>query len=436
MKEMKEMKRREWIYPVSLKYRENWGEWEAIREIVQNMLDTYAEFKITKKENGLLLRDYGTGLKRKHLILGVSEKGENARGKFGEGLKFAILVLKRLGYNVTVKSKNLTITVDVENIEGEKCLKLYLDERDNGIETGTEIFIDGYTGDTYENNFVRNNKRKLYSCYKGEIISEMTNRLYVKDIYVCDLKNARYSYNLSSITLSEDRNIPSEYSLHTALGILYSKINKTDILKNLFEAINEEKYEQKIDMSYITILYPEKWVEAFKEYYGDNAVLGTDENWSREAEWRNAKVVTLPKDISFALESVIETDKSFVIKDNDKEIIQIDDDELTEIELKHLNILRELSKIASECVTVKVTLMDSPAKFNTVTHEIFIDRKAISNLEDSLGHLVHELAHEYGALDMTEQMIRQMGNVAGKLLYPFVKPKEDEDETSSLSHLF
>ena len=118
----------EWVYPMVLKYRNEWGIWESIREFVQNMMDTGSNFEINREPYGISLRDYGSGLKKRHLLLGLSEKSEGSRGKFGEGSKIAFAVLKRLNYGVEVLSENLKIDVDTTEIEGETCLKLILDE--------------------------------------------------------------------------------------------------------------------------------------------------------------------------------------------------------------------------------------------------------------------------------------------------------------------
>jgi hypothetical protein len=414
-------KNNEWIYPISLEYRKNWDKWEAIREITQNMMDTCNNFQITKNSRGLLLKDFGTGLKRKHLILGVSEKDEDARGKFGEGLKFALVVLKRLGYDIVVKSRNLKILVNTIEIEGERCLKLLLDENPNDVDVGTEIFIEGYNGETFEENFVRNNnKRIIFKSNNGQIIDEVEKKLYVKDIFVCHLKNARYSYNLPNIELSEDRNIPSEYSLNSALGKLYSVVDNKNIIDSFFDAMDRQLYEEDTDIAYTYIEHKAIWKEVFKEHYGQNAVIGTNEEWSREAQWRGAKVVNLPHDISTNLKDFIETDKQYVVNQNEQERVIVDENKLTDSEWNNLDILKQLSSKINGYTQVKVAIQEDPACYVTGKNLIYINREELLNLQKCLGHLVHELAHTTGADDMTKQMINEIGRVSGKLLFGFV----------------
>lgn len=408
-----------WIYPMTLNYRENWSNWEAVREIVQNMMDASENnFTIKQTSDGLLLKDAGTGLKKKHLLLGVSEKENNSRGKFGEGLKLALIVLKRLGYDVIIKSNNLKITVDTTIIEEEKCLKLLIDTTPNNV-SGTEVLIKGYNDSTFDDNFVKkNNKKVIYKCPKGQIIEETPTRLYVKDIFVCDLENARYSYNLRNIQLAEDRNIPSEWDLRRCIGRVYEMVNKKQLLINLFNAIKEGQYEHNININYINGVQSKTWVNAFKEVYGNKAVIRTDDEWEREATWRGAKVVTIPDNMS-ELKTIIDTDKQFTLKDN-KGTVKVKDSKLEQGELIHLKVLRKLSKKISPDVKVIATILDKPACYNIAKKEIMINRNQLQDLNKCLGSLVHELAHTRGASDMTAEMIHMIGGVAGDLLYPYV----------------
>jgi hypothetical protein len=413
----------EWTYPMTLNYRKGWSDWEAVREIVQNMMDaSESNFSITKTPNGLLLKDKGTGLKKKHLLLGVSEKSEGARGKFGEGLKLALIVLKRLGYGIKIKSSNLKISVETTSIENEKCLKLILDETPNNI-IGTEVLIEGYTGSTFTDNFVNGNKTVVYTCSKGQIISEYPQKLYAKDIYVCDLKDAKYSYNLKNIELAEDRNIPAEWTLHREIGKVYETIKPKDrnILVNFFQAVKAEKYESKVDLYRFCIDDEKSWIYAFKKVYGDKAVLQTSDTWTREATWRGAEVVSLPQEISNALEAFLQTDKKFTIKDNSKSHVRVFDKRLTDDEWHNIDILRRLGRKINPKIKITAYILDDPAIYDRKKNKMMINRTELQNLEKCLGHLTHELAHGNGASDMTAEMIREIGVVAGQLLYPFVK---------------
>jgi len=410
----------EWSYPMTINYRKHWGEWEAIREITQNMMDSSKSFQTKQTEDGLLLSDNGSGIKKRHFLLGVSEKEKGARGKFGEGLKLALIVLKRLGYEIEITSKNLFVVVDTAKMEGEDCLKLTIDSSPNNV-TGTQILIRGYTGETYENKFVNeNNKEIIYNCKYGQIIKEEEPSLYVRDIFVCSLENAIYSYNLNDIELSEDRNIPSEGSVHDSLGEVYSTMVKKDqeLVTNFLFAVQAGNYEKNTDLA--RPVNKQVWKNAFKIVYGSKAVIKTDSKYEREATWVGAIPVELPFDIAYRLKPIVGTDKEFAQEHQHQLRTKIPYVDLNKQERKTLLILKKITKTISPATHVFAYEMKDPACYNTVYNSVYIRRSELSDLQKSIGHLVHELAHARGADDLTSQMILKIGDVSGEVIYALI----------------
>lgn len=410
----------EWTYPMTINYRSNWSEWEAIREIVQNMMDSDSNFSIKQTTEGLLLRDSGKGIKKKHLLLGVSEKSSGARGQFGEGLKLALVVLKRLGYKIRIKSHNLAINVSTTSIEGETCLKLILDEAPNNA-TGTEILIGGYTGNTFTEHFVNGNKRVIYNCDHGQIINEQPTKLYVKDIYVCKLHNALYSYNLKNIQLSEDRNIPSEYSVQQGLGRLYSTLKgkHLHLAVRFLQGIKNDTYEAKVDLPY-RLEQHKVWKHAFAEVFGSDAVIRTSDRWEKEATWVGANPVQLPNEIANSLAYIISTDKQFANKHQSQLRQRVRQKTLPSNEKSNFNILKKLAKAISPATRVYVYNQTDPACYDPNKDIIIINQPELQDLKKCIGHLVHELAHSKGASDMTAEMIHKLGNVSGDIIYALI----------------
>ncbi|MDD4985816.1 MAG: hypothetical protein PHQ43_08510, partial [Dehalococcoidales bacterium] len=79
-------------------WRQEWGEWEAIRDLVQNALDETEAYQYGYDEEGLWLADQGKGVGLSSFLLGPPKlKPDYARGKFGEGMKIASLALLRKG---------------------------------------------------------------------------------------------------------------------------------------------------------------------------------------------------------------------------------------------------------------------------------------------------------------------------------------------------
>ncbi len=81
----------ELVYPLVESYVSHWTIVDAIRELYSNALDVGQAKAVFDAATGhLTISDGGAGLSREHLLLGVSVKGDDAIGQFGEGLKLAL----------------------------------------------------------------------------------------------------------------------------------------------------------------------------------------------------------------------------------------------------------------------------------------------------------------------------------------------------------
>lgn len=96
--------------PLAPTYVAHWGLKEAIRELIQNAIDSPAEFEYAILDDGLVLRSRGVTLDPKTLVLGVTSKADDDRaiGSFGEGYKIALLVLTRIGKPTAVINGDVT----------------------------------------------------------------------------------------------------------------------------------------------------------------------------------------------------------------------------------------------------------------------------------------------------------------------------------------
>lgn len=65
--------------------------------IYQEFLDLFKSWKITRQDDLTIIEGCGAHINLRNLLLGGSDKGENQRGRFGEGTKLGWLVLLREG---------------------------------------------------------------------------------------------------------------------------------------------------------------------------------------------------------------------------------------------------------------------------------------------------------------------------------------------------
>ena len=411
------------IYPISINYRSHWNEWSAIRELVQNALDSDKQTtRIYKQDGNLIIEDKGKGLQVKHLLLGISEKEdtENARGQFGEGLKIALIVLKRLGYDVEIISNNLHCTIDTVDIEGEKCLKINYEH--NGLTfNGTKVIIHNYKGSTYEDKFIMNGNKTIlfHDNFWGDIIekpnSNNDGELYVKDIYVCKLKNSEFSYNLNRIELEESRNIPNEYTVKRNIANVWSSCNDKTLWIRMFKAMEYNKYERQTDFD--LCFFPENVKKVIKETFRElypNHVVKTSDVLAKECIWRNKEVIDwLDVANHKDLIELLPTDRQFLEEYSKGQDTEVNEETLSITEKNNLEIARKIAKMIKPEYDVKVYIMGNNEVLGKAYNPIRLNRKIMGDKQQVISTTIHELAHlYYNVDDMTVEQIHRIADLA------------------------
>jgi len=231
-----------------------WGVWQAFREVVQNALDemqyvwniwpdVYPCFSMGTDS---VVSDLGRGLSIRHLLVGTSEKPEWSRGRFGEGLKLALMVLLNLGVPVYIRSgsaetgsreiRPVFVPVNIEGAPVDVFCVCYKSIPENVV--GTQVYIgDPTLCDRFRNNFVQGLpiRCRAYTLMETEIsgmpikwghildCDEARGRIYVRDIYVRDMP-AFFGYNLFDVKLSESRDIASESDIRRGIEELWEDL--------------------------------------------------------------------------------------------------------------------------------------------------------------------------------------------------------------------
>jgi hypothetical protein len=236
-----------------------WGLWEVFREVVQNALDemhddigyrpTIYPCTYRPEIRGSIVYDTGRGIATQNLYIGKSEKKTWQRGKFGEGLKIALLTAVANNINVIIHSmdKEFRPTLAKEDVEDVTldvfciCIK-----RLPVPVTGTQVYFPrmGDLCSKFWNKVVqgimdRDPKSILISIedprtmeWYDLIDKKATNKegwIFVRDLFVTSSKEATYrdacySYNLYDVKLDESRRIASISSAMDEINILWDKI--------------------------------------------------------------------------------------------------------------------------------------------------------------------------------------------------------------------
>jgi len=410
------------VYPISLNYREHWGEWEMIREFIQNALRATNSYQMYHDKNDLIIRDYGEGFSEENLLFGEGRFDKKFH-PFHEGMKIALVIALRLGYKVTIHTNNLIIKTKTNSLFNKEVLELQWGKTNNPIQ-GTEIRIHGYKGKDYSRNFIlQNDERILFGRerFEGDLnfILNDPNKLYVHHIFVSDLEDAKFGYDLSEVRLEESRKIPNIFDVKYEVAFLWSQVEDYNLLKQLFEAIKDGKFEAKANWQF-DFKNQEVASKAFHDVFGEKIVLYTDAKMAKAAEWRYANIIRLTVDPFFLnpFKKLCKTDAEYV-KEWEESNERFASD-LTPRQQSTLNYLRKLAKQISPELIIQPYEMPS-ALGRIVKNEIRIRKDLLNNRFEAVKTLIHELAHFEGKTeDLTHELIRAMEIVAAKLI---VKPK-------------
>ena len=259
--------------PISKNYVHNWGIEEAIREIMQNAIDSQTDgykMDISYNNGTLTIQNKGCNIDVSTLVLGNSGKSDDKYvGKFGEGFKLAIVVLLREGLGVKVYTNKQEWTSEFKKSRKFKTETLHITTlKDDSFEDDIVKFeITGLEYDLFTSIRVKNLailKAMNFSIGKtidseyGEILlnKDYKGMIFVNGLYIQQDSSFTYGYNFKSkyVSLDRDRKAIYFYKLMeltakalTAQGdveIVMNSLTRNYIdtrdVKNVLDGINEE----------------------------------------------------------------------------------------------------------------------------------------------------------------------------------------------------
>lgn len=224
-------------YPLSLStnYVHSWGLWEAVRELIQNALDSDGGHSINydRDSEELSITSYGQKLEPRNLLLGGSSKtGDNKKiGEHGEGAKLAALVLIRGGYGLTIENQNLKWQAEIKYSDLYKEELLTFLEYDTGsINKNLVVIISGIPYEEYEeiaekclhlSFYPSAGEQDIKETSYGNILVNHGGSVYVSGLYVCD-SDTKHSYDIKPQYISLDRDRRSVSSWDSS--VLFAKM--------------------------------------------------------------------------------------------------------------------------------------------------------------------------------------------------------------------
>lgn len=213
--------------PLARDYVRHWGVAEAVRELLQNALDSDSPLEYHWSDNGahqrLTIRSKYGRLEPKTLLLGTTSKAEakDKIGSFGEGYKIALLVLAREQRHVTVHNNDLRWRAEFRHSKqfDAEVLTIVEEKFPAGRGQGLTFLIDGLTPQDARTIIdstlqMQESVGEVAETSKGDILYQRPGLLYVNGLFVCRTK-MRFGYNIKPefLKLERDRQTVSDFDL-------------------------------------------------------------------------------------------------------------------------------------------------------------------------------------------------------------------------------
>lgn len=245
------------VYELSLvkDYVSSWGIVQAVRELLQNQLDSGKPFQCEYVNNSLIIKTENTSLSSQTLLLGATSKADDASkiGSFGEGYKIAILVLTRLLKTVVIFNgikiwkPEFRKSQIFENSETLHIVEMHR----YGMCNDLTFEIQNISLDEYEE--IRKSCLHLWSseeigevihCERGRILKNLPGKLYVNGLFVCNTE-LRYGYDMRPqyLQLERDRQTVSSWDLKYQTTIMWVETGRFDeVIDMVSDSVQDVAY--------------------------------------------------------------------------------------------------------------------------------------------------------------------------------------------------
>lgn len=249
-------------YELSLtrSYVSHWGMANAVRELIQNALDSESPFVYEFVQDdgdtcALSLTSEFTTLAPQTLLLGATSKAgsKDSIGSFGEGYKIALLVLTRLGFEVEMRNGGVLWKPRFRFSRAFGDEMLVIEERDLPERTnkGLTFVVHGLSAQDVEE--IRGSCLQMQKMIgqvkttsRGDILLEQPGRLYVGGLFICTTElNYGYSIKPEFITLERDRQTVDSWDLKRITKDMWFETGDHDAIAAMIEkGIPDLEYAQ------------------------------------------------------------------------------------------------------------------------------------------------------------------------------------------------
>lgn len=209
------------ILPISPTYIRHWGLREAVRELLQNALDSPAEFEYDIAGSTLIISNPDTQLQASDLVLGTSTKQDDKKsiGQFGEGFKLALSVLAREHREIVVYNGSKIWLPAYKHNDQFGCEVLCIDEFEFRPEATNLDFVlrnltDEEIATIVADCLFMHDRGATLTATQGQILLDEPGRLYINGLFITET-GLKYGYNIKPayLKLERDRQTVSDFDL-------------------------------------------------------------------------------------------------------------------------------------------------------------------------------------------------------------------------------
>jgi len=236
---------------ISPQYVSEWTVGMAVREVLQNYLDSLHEFEcggsIVLDKGVAKIKDNGPGLEARHLAMGISEKSEERIGKFGEGLKLAVLVLAREDRSPEIWSNGKIMQAKIHYDEDYGTDLLQFECRDMKPRHaarfhGTSIKFLCDERELQEGKAFFQEFQQTKWLVKDKI-SATKGIIWLNGSAIAHLKNALFGYHLNAVKIgNRDRSTVSDEELLPHIQNIYGDLSSRKVCETLLKCIKTSNY--------------------------------------------------------------------------------------------------------------------------------------------------------------------------------------------------
>ena len=287
---------------IEKEYCATWVITDAIREIIQNAIDTKTDMSITQNGEGWEVRDSGVGVRLSDFLLGRSSKKDDAGviGQFGEGLKIACLVLARNNRVIIVEALGKRYKFSFQYDKEWDSHLLTIDIETSPQATGTLVTVE-CTAEEMEaarNLFLGlTPKDVLERVPTREEVLDAPSLVYINGLQVTKI-DSMFGYNLLDKDLvNRDRSAVGYEAIKKGIASVLSNISNKYIIQTIVRTAVDDDRSRQNAVEFSVNFAPKQlaWRRAVKELYGDKICLGTGETRiDIRAEERDYTVLHLP----------------------------------------------------------------------------------------------------------------------------------------------